>query len=82
MANSLVCHSKVTTRPTLTLTHIVYKSGRPGTLHRLRAHPDPKPFLVGIAWVVQCAEVGSRVDEKAFIVESGNQPIMHNVSRR
>ncbi|ORY89008.1 hypothetical protein BCR35DRAFT_300781 [Leucosporidium creatinivorum] len=66
--------ARVTTRPTLTLTHIVYKSGRPGTLQRYRTHPDPKPHLVGISWVVRCAEVGQRVDEKAYLVECGKEP--------
>ena len=70
---------QVTTRPTLTLTHIVYKAGRPGTLHRFRAHPDPKPFLVGISWVVRCAEVGQRVDEKPYVVESGKEQVFQKV---
>ncbi|KAL8280123.1 hypothetical protein RQP46_007453 [Phenoliferia psychrophenolica] len=73
--------ARVTTRPTLTLTHIVYKAGRPGTLHRFRAHPDPKPFLVGISWVVRCAEVGSRVDEKQYVVESGKEQVFQKKRR-
>lgn len=65
----------------MTLTHIVYKSGRPGTLHRLRAHPEPKPLLVGISWVVNCCEKGLKVDEKSYLVESGNQPLVHKRRR-
>ncbi|KAM0748664.1 hypothetical protein T439DRAFT_69716 [Meredithblackwellia eburnea MCA 4105] len=73
--------ARVTTRPTLTLTHIVYKSGRPGTLHRYRQHPEPKPFLVGISWVVRCAEVGARVDEKPYVVESAKEAVFQKRRR-
>jgi hypothetical protein len=30
---------------------------------------DPKPFVVGIAWVVECAEQRYKVDEAKFQVD-------------
>lgn len=30
---------------------------------------DPKPLVVGIAWVVQCVEQCKRVDETKFLVD-------------
>jgi hypothetical protein len=29
---------------------------------------DPKPFVVGIAWVVECVEQRQRIDESKFII--------------
>ena len=62
--------ARVCTRPVPSLTHIVYKSGRPASLARAKQPPagSPVPFLVGIGWVVQCAERGERVDEAGFRV--------------
>ncbi|KIJ15473.1 hypothetical protein PAXINDRAFT_11594, partial [Paxillus involutus ATCC 200175] len=50
-------------------THIVYKNGLPHTLTRYRMLNDPKPFVVGIAWVVECVEQRTRVDEERFKVD-------------
>lgn len=50
-------------------THIVYKSGSASTLTRYRLLNDPKPLVVGIAWVVECVEQRSRVDEAKFKVD-------------
>ncbi|BGP18653.1 hypothetical protein JCM10213_002897 [Rhodosporidiobolus nylandii] len=62
--------ARVTTRPSSLTTHIIYKSGRPSTLSFLRTLPPmSRPKVVGIAWVVRCAEVGQRVDEGPFKVE-------------
>ena len=30
---------------------------------------DPKPLVVGIAWVVECVEQRTRVDETKFLVD-------------
>ena len=30
---------------------------------------DPKPLVVGIAWVVECVEQRRRVDETKFLVD-------------
>ncbi|EPQ26009.1 uncharacterized protein PFL1_06463 [Pseudozyma flocculosa PF-1] len=63
------------------LTHIVYKSGRPSTLHSYRALPEPKPLIVGISWVVKCLEEGRRVDEEPYIVEVGKEAIFQKRRR-
>ncbi|PWZ03656.1 hypothetical protein BCV70DRAFT_197855 [Testicularia cyperi] len=62
------------------LTHIVYKSGRPSTLHSYRALADPKPHVVGISWVVKCLEQGIKVDEEPYLVEVAKQAIFTQVS--
>lgn len=38
--------------------------------HKL--YTDPKPFLVGIAWVVECVEKREKVDEGTFIVDESD----------
>ncbi|KAA1470641.1 hypothetical protein DENSPDRAFT_710872 [Dentipellis sp. KUC8613] len=50
-------------------THIVYKNGQSSTLTKYRSMPDPKPFVIGIAWVVECVEQRKRVDEERFLVD-------------
>lgn len=35
----------------------------------LRMLRDPKPLVVGIAWVVECVEQRRRVDETKFLVD-------------
>lgn len=35
----------------------------------LRMLRDPKPLVVGIAWVVECVEQRKRVDESKFLVD-------------
>lgn len=62
------------------LTHIVYKSGRPSTLHSYRALEDPKPHVVGIGWVVACLEQGQKADETPYLVEVAKQAIFATVS--
>ncbi|KAM0790809.1 hypothetical protein ACM66B_004655 [Microbotryomycetes sp. NB124-2] len=66
--------ARVTTRPTPTLTHVVWKSGKPlskylgsGSAGSSSAQRAPK--IVGIGWVVRCAEVNQRVDETPFLVD-------------
>ncbi|GAA6013584.1 hypothetical protein JCM10207_004782 [Rhodosporidiobolus poonsookiae] len=61
--------ARVTTRPSSLTTHIIFKSGRPSTLTYYRSLRSTRPHLVGIAWIVRCAEVGQRVDEAPFRVE-------------
>ncbi len=64
------------------LTHIVYKSGRPSTLHSYRALDDHnKPHVVGISWVVACMEQSKKADEKPYLVEVAKQAIFQTVSR-
>lgn len=66
--------------PERKLTHIVYKSGRPSTLHSYRALDDPKPHVVGISWVVACLEQGKKADERPYLVEVAKEAIFANVS--
>ncbi|KAG8221331.1 hypothetical protein J3R82DRAFT_1499 [Butyriboletus roseoflavus] len=61
--------AKIMGRLGQTCTHIVYKNGHPNTLTRYRMLNDPKPVVVGIAWVVECAEKRARVDEERFKVD-------------
>ncbi|KAK7691677.1 hypothetical protein QCA50_005076 [Cerrena zonata] len=51
-----------------TCTHIVYKNGLMSTVTKYRLHEDPKPLVVGIAWVVECVEKRARVDETKFLI--------------
>ncbi|TKY89928.1 hypothetical protein EX895_001226 [Sporisorium graminicola] len=57
------------------ITHIVYKSGRPSTLHSYRALEEPKPHVVGIGWVVACLEQGQKAEEAPYLVEVAKQAI-------
>ncbi|KAH7926963.1 hypothetical protein BV22DRAFT_1007962 [Leucogyrophana mollusca] len=50
-------------------THIVFKNGLMSTLTRYRLLNDPKPLVVGIAWVVECVEQRVRVDEAKFKID-------------
>ncbi len=61
-------------------THIVYKSGRPATLHAFRAHKDPKPFVVGVQWVLRCCEAAAKVDEEPYLIEVGKEAVFQKVS--
>jgi hypothetical protein len=61
--------SQILTRPTPSLTHIVYKSGSPTTLTKHKVFSEPKPFLVGIGWVVECVERRERVDEQRYLIK-------------
>ncbi|RPD53415.1 hypothetical protein L226DRAFT_473053 [Lentinus tigrinus ALCF2SS1-7] len=49
-------------------THVVFKNGLMSTLSRYKLLSDPKPHVVGIAWVVECAEQCKKVDESPFRV--------------
>ncbi|GAA5876833.1 hypothetical protein JCM16303_006302 [Sporobolomyces ruberrimus] len=59
--------ARVTTRPSSLTTHVIFKSGRPSTLQYVRGCVRP-PKVVGIAWVVRCAEIRQKADERAFTV--------------
>ncbi|KAG8896470.1 hypothetical protein FRB99_008881 [Tulasnella sp. 403] len=61
--------AKIITRPGKTATHIVWKSGSQATLSRYSSMEQPRPFLVGVGWVVQCVDKKTRVDEKRFLVD-------------
>lgn len=61
--------AKIMGRVCQSCTHIVYKNGLPNTLARYRLLNDPKPFVVGIAWVVECVEQRARMDEEKYKVD-------------
>ncbi|KAG5723399.1 hypothetical protein E4T56_gene14234 [Termitomyces sp. T112] len=61
--------ARILTRVGQTCTHIVFKNGLMSTLNRYRLLRDPKPFVVGIAWVVECVEQRKRIDEAKFLVD-------------
>lgn len=63
-----------------TLSHIVYKGGRPSTLHAFRSAPEPKPLLVGVSWVLRMLQEGKRTDETAYLVELGKEAVFRKVS--
>ena len=51
-----------------------------------RAHEDPKPLVVGIAWVVECVEKRQRLDESKYLVDldqnvAGIIKVIHTYSR-
>ncbi|OJT02222.1 hypothetical protein TRAPUB_7249 [Trametes pubescens] len=61
--------AKMATRVGSRCTHVVYKNGLMSTLTRYRLVKDPKPLVVGIAWVVECVEKRQRVEETRFLVD-------------
>ncbi|TFY55104.1 hypothetical protein EVJ58_g8458 [Rhodofomes roseus] len=60
--------AKVLTRVGQTCTHVIFKNGLLSTLTRYRLLKEPRPLVVGIAWVVECAEQCTRVDEGKFVI--------------
>ncbi|CAE6500454.1 unnamed protein product [Rhizoctonia solani] len=74
--------AKIVSRPTPSTTHIVFKSGHQSTLTKYKLYDDPQPFLVGIAWVVQCVEKRERVDEEAFRVKTDEVSALDLKKRR
>ncbi|CEH14260.1 MICROCEPHALIN [Ceraceosorus bombacis] len=67
--------SRVPSMSSRSPSHIVYKSGRPATLHYFRACDDPKPLLVGVNWVLKCLQEARRVDEEPYLVEIGKEAV-------
>lgn len=64
--------SQMMTRVGPRCTHVVYKNGLMSTLTRYRLLNEPRPLVVGIAWVVECVEQRARVDETRFLVDLEN----------
>ncbi|QRW12707.1 PTCB-BRCT domain protein [Ceratobasidium sp. AG-Ba] len=75
-AGSLFCDmlrdlgAKIVSRPTPSTTHFVFKSGHQSTLTKHKLYDDPKPFLVGIGWVVECVEKREHVGEERFAIKT------------
>lgn len=74
--------AKILTRVGQSCTHIVYKNGLASTSNRWRALNDPKPLVVGIAWVVACAERKERVDETKYLISLVHENIAGTNKRR
>ena len=53
-----------------TCTHVVYKNGSPSTITKVKLMDEPaRPKVVGIGWVVACAENRERTDETKYEVD-------------
>ncbi|KAJ7072597.1 hypothetical protein C8F01DRAFT_1104497 [Mycena amicta] len=52
-----------------TCTHIVYKNGLRSTYTKYKALAEPRPHLVGMEWVVKCAEAHTRQDETPYLID-------------
>ena len=80
-AKRLTLVRKVLTRVGTTCTHIVFKNGQTSTVTKYRIM-DPKPLVVGIAWVVECAEKRVHAVETPFLVNLDNVNVAggHKVS--
>ncbi|KAL5483280.1 hypothetical protein ACEPAI_8510 [Sanghuangporus weigelae] len=74
--------AKVLTRVGQTCTHIVYKNGLSSTVTRYRLLDEPRPKVVGIGWVVECAEKRARVDESRFQVDLESVNVAGTLKRR
>lgn len=74
--------AKIVSRPSPSTTHIVFKSGHQSTLTKYKLYDDPKPFLIGIGWVVQCVEKRARVDEESFAVKTDQVSALDLKKRR
>ncbi|KAF8706781.1 hypothetical protein RHS03_04619, partial [Rhizoctonia solani] len=74
--------AKIVSRPTPSTTHIVFKSGHQSTLTKYKLYDDPKPFLIGIGWVVQCAERQERLDEERFRIRTDEVSALDLKKRR
>ncbi|KAK0212627.1 hypothetical protein DFS33DRAFT_1283235 [Desarmillaria ectypa] len=51
----------------LTCTHLVFKDGTVGTLNRYR-QLETKPFVVGLQWIVECAEKRLHLNETQYAI--------------
>ncbi|KIP11273.1 hypothetical protein PHLGIDRAFT_18033 [Phlebiopsis gigantea 11061_1 CR5-6] len=74
--------AKIQNRAGQHCTHIVYKNGLVSTTNRYRALNDPKPLVVGIAWVVECAEKKARVDETKYLINLDHENVAGTKKRR
>ncbi|KLO13632.1 hypothetical protein SCHPADRAFT_827682 [Schizopora paradoxa] len=53
-----------------TCTHVVYKNGLASTIAKVKLmDADGRPHVVGIGWVVECAEKREQADESKFAVD-------------
>lgn len=61
--------ARVQTRLGSACTHIVFRGGGAGTLQRYTTMPDPRPVVVGVGWVVACAEQVQALDTRSYLVD-------------
>ncbi|KAG6836562.1 hypothetical protein H0H93_006789 [Arthromyces matolae] len=74
--------ARILTRVGQTCTHVVFKNGLMSTINRYRLLRDPKPHVVGIAWVVECVEQRKLVDEARFLVDLDGYNVSGTNKRR
>ncbi|GJE91497.1 BRCT domain-containing protein [Phanerochaete sordida] len=74
--------AKILSRVGQSCTHIVYKDGLASTSNRWRALNDPKPLVVGIGWVVACAEQKAHVPEQKYLISMDMENIAGTNKRR
>ncbi|KAH8087876.1 hypothetical protein BXZ70DRAFT_955488 [Cristinia sonorae] len=74
--------AKMLTRVGQSCTHIVYKNGLTSTLTRYRLLHEPRPLVVGIAWVVECVEQRVKVEETKFLVDLEHVNVAGSSKRR
>ncbi|KAF8633427.1 hypothetical protein AX17_004598 [Amanita inopinata Kibby_2008] len=74
--------AKILTRVGQTCTHIIFKNGLLSTISRYRLLRDPKPLVVGIAWVVECVEQRKHVDETNFLIDIADMNVAGVNKRR
>lgn len=61
--------------------YIVYKNGKPATLHwyRARVEEGSAPAIVGVNWILACLREGKPADVQNYLVEVGKQPAFAKV---
>ncbi|KAF7428159.1 hypothetical protein PC9H_007380 [Pleurotus ostreatus] len=64
-----------------TCTHVVYKNGLTSTVNKWRKLKN-KPHVVGIAWVVECAERKEKADETPHLIDLEGVNVAGVVKRR
>ncbi|KAF9501779.1 hypothetical protein BDN71DRAFT_1491880 [Pleurotus eryngii] len=64
-----------------TCTHVVYKNGLTSTVNKWRKLKN-KPHVVGIAWVVECAERKEKADETPHLIDLEGANVAGVVKRR
>ncbi|KAJ3536010.1 hypothetical protein NMY22_g6226 [Coprinellus aureogranulatus] len=63
-------------------THIVYKNGLQSTINKYNLLRDPKPLVVGIAWVVDCVEQRRKVAEGDYLIDLDEVSLLTNPHKR
>ncbi|EPQ55030.1 hypothetical protein GLOTRDRAFT_60927 [Gloeophyllum trabeum ATCC 11539] len=74
--------AKILSRVGKSCTHIVFKNGLMSTVTGYKLLSDPKPHVVGIAWVVECVEQRAKAEESRFIVDLDGLGVAGTTKRR